>query len=138
MPQLDSNAFIYQYVGIIVLLISVYFILSYIVLPILLRLILIRDLFLNTRQTVTELTGVVSNNYQLLVNFKNPCRGFNLINSFLFNSASVLNSWLNVVTLTLFKTEAETKSIDNVMPLIYNNVTNYLILFLLIESEENE
>jgi hypothetical protein len=91
MPQLDPNTFIYQYVGVVFLLILIYSILSYIVLPLLLRLMLIRNLFLTTRQTSTDLINTVSNSYQQLVSLKDPSRNFNLTNSFLINFTSILS-----------------------------------------------
>lgn len=51
MPQLDANTFIYQYVGIITLLVVVYYLLSYVVLPVLLRSSLIRSALLNSSLT---------------------------------------------------------------------------------------
>lgn len=136
MPQLDSNTFIYQYLGIVTLLLAVYFVLSYIVLPILLRLMLIRNLFLTTRQTSTDLANVVSNNYQQLVSLKNSGRNFSLANNFITHFTSLLTNWLNIVTVTLTSTGTITSNATlNLVSAASENVTNYLILFLLIELE---
>lgn len=138
MPQLDSNTFIYQYAGIITLLIAVYFILSYIVLPILLRLMLIRNLFLATRQTSTDLVNVVSNNYQQLVSLKNPSRNFSLTNNFIKSFTFLLSNWLTLLTTTLTLKKENSDSTLNLVLTAQESVTNYLILFLLIELEDNE
>lgn len=138
MPQLDSNTFIYQYAGIITLLIAVYFILSYIVLPILLRLMLIRNLFLATRQTSTDLVNVVSNNYQQLVSLKNPSRNFSLTNNFIKSFTFLLSNWLTLLTTTLTSKKENSDSTLNLVLTAQESVTNYLILFLLIELEDNE
>lgn len=90
MPQLDPNTFIYQYIGIIILLLTVYTILSYIVLPILLRLMLVRNLFLTTRQTLTDLGNTVSDNYKQMVSLRVPHRNFNLVNNLVFTTITLL------------------------------------------------
>jgi hypothetical protein len=64
MPQLDPNTFIYQYIGIIAVFIAVYSMLSYVFLPVLLRATLIRNLFLTTRQTISETLLVISAPFQ--------------------------------------------------------------------------
>jgi hypothetical protein len=91
MPQLDPNTFIYQYIGVVFLLIVIYTILSYVVLPTLLRLMLIRNNFLTTRQTSTELVSIVSTNYQQLVSFKNPTRSLSLLDNVVINVSLTLN-----------------------------------------------
>jgi hypothetical protein len=50
MPQLDINTFFYQYVGIIILLLSVYYLLSYIVLPVTMRAVIFRSRFLDVKK----------------------------------------------------------------------------------------
>ncbi len=50
MPQLDINTFLYQYIGITSLLLLTYVMLSYLVLPLVLREICVRSRFLETTQ----------------------------------------------------------------------------------------
>jgi hypothetical protein len=143
MPQLDPNTFIYQYVGIIVLLIVVYTTLSYIVLPTLLRLMLVRNLFLSTRQTLSELVNTVLPSYQQVISLKAPIRSSRLSNSVLANLSIITTQWLNLVASTLFDVINVSVNKDTAVTYgasvsILNEATiDYFILFLLIELEEN-
>ena len=60
MPQLDINTFSFQFTGIIFLLISVYTLISYIVLPALLRSMYIRVKLLETTVTIKELVSSIN------------------------------------------------------------------------------
>jgi hypothetical protein len=60
MPQLDINTFGYQYTGILILLLIVYVVLSYIVLPSLLRVIYIRSKYSESVSSVKDLAIFIS------------------------------------------------------------------------------
>lgn len=67
MPQLDSNAFLIQYLGVVVLLTCLYTLLSYVVLPLLLNLQIIRLGTVRRSTSKTELSIVITHIYQPLV-----------------------------------------------------------------------
>jgi hypothetical protein len=60
MPQLDINTFGYQYTGILILLITMYVILSYVVLPSLLRVIFIRSKYSESVSNAKDLAVFIS------------------------------------------------------------------------------
>ncbi len=137
MPQLDSNTFIYQYLGIIVLFILVYVTLSYFVLPILLRLMLIRNLFLATRQTLTELINVTTPAYAPAIALNSPTHNEQLINSVSSSVVNLSTNWINLLSSKLnIAVLAPLSSYSNFLH-IEASAIDYLILFLIIELHEN-
>src|SRR5687767_13304138 len=94
MPQLDSNTFIYQYVGIIVLLALVYYALSYMILPILLRSTLIRTMLLTRAASIKEQTSGALTHVLQLAGAGISSRGLTLFE----NSVRRVTKTMNVLT----------------------------------------
>jgi hypothetical protein len=138
MPQLDINAFIYQYVGIIILLIIIYTTLSYIVLPILLRLMLIRNAFLLTQKKLTDILQLTAPTYQHLLVSKRPLYINFLLNNIILHSVNTIKNLLNflnciVANLTNLAVISNNK---NGTLFLHEFTLSYLILLLAMEIEE--
>lgn len=133
MPQLDPNTFINQYFGIIVLFVIVYSLLSYIVLPLTLRALLLRNRFLELGRTTSELNTTLSVYRELSLTSPGSTRASGLLT----------NLFLSVTTraLILINTVRPTPSISNVNYFHEATVTSlfgltYLSLFILLDTDE--
>jgi len=145
MPQLDANTFGYQYFGIIIVLISVYTILSYLVLPILLRATLVRSNFLmGSISLKNEYSSPISNlthNTALLL--KRPFTTIVLVSGY-FNAVTsllslLINLFRKVVTSPSTLGNPLNLHIEPTFAQFINFSNTYLILFLLNdESDDNE
>jgi len=136
MPQLDMNTFSYQYVGVIVLVLIVYTILSYIVLPILLRLMLVRNLFLLNQQKVADLLQLSNFNYQQVILTHKPLYT-NFLTGVILNSVTkVIKNFIGLLTTTLSGSSNLTSSVMGLKYILTTDLSlSYLILLLSIELE---
>jgi len=135
MPQLDSNTFIYQYIGVIITLSLIYIILSYIVLPLLLRSIFIRSAFLLLSATSTETTRLTVSE-RAFMHVKSKTLVFTLP-SLLLVQLSYKVGTLIVILLNYLKnrTTVNSTTSSSLMGTMFAFVTlNYLILFLSFDS----
>lgn len=138
MPQLDANTFTYQYFGIIFILFTAYTLLSYIALPALLRVIIVRDLFLKISKSSLNLTNLLSNrviNTSILVD---P-----FVSIFSFKISKLINFFLNKLSVTnSFLTSIFSKNISknisfNTTTISINLYILYLSLFFSLEDSNN-
>jgi len=138
MPQLDVNTFSYQYVGVITLFILVYTILSYVVLPILLRLMLVRNFFLLAQQKISDLLQISNLNYKQIIVTQKPLRINFITGIILTNTIKLLKNFVALVNTTIFNTPASYNTIFFKHVLVTDFALSYLILVLSIELDENE
>lgn len=130
------NTFSYQYVGVIVLVLIVYTILSYIVLPILLRLMLVRNLFLLNQQKVADLLQLSNFNYQQVILTHKPLYT-NFLTGVILNSVTkVIKNFIGLLTTTLSGSSNLTSSVMGLKYILTTDLSlSYLILLLSIELE---
>lgn len=140
MPQLDINTFSYQYIAIILLLILVYTTLSYIVLPLLLRLMLIRNSFLLSQQKLSGILMFSSPTAAQLLVSKKPIYVNYLLNTILGSIAPTAHYLSTLLKSTLSFTKGNRVYSCTGFYFVNDAVFNYLILFLSIDliNETNE
>lgn len=140
MPQLDVNTFWYQYIGIVTTLIVVYMLLSYVALPILLRVLVYRDTFLKTQQSTTELAVLSSSVHTPVLSLKETNTSFDGV---LTTSAQALASKLSALLTFVKATAVETSNTVSRINLSTKSAglsalaLAYLVLFLVIDEQEN-
>lgn len=135
MPQLDASTFIYQYFGIIFILVIIYTLLSYIALPSLLRIIMIREFFSKTFSSST----IVSNNFKIknfnFVTIQDKSASFisNNISLLLKNILYVLNITVNYTSSLLINTQDNKLNLKNNF-LLLGSFSSYLLFLLVLED----
>jgi hypothetical protein len=140
MPQLDPNTFFYQYVAIIGLLIIVYGVLSYIVLPLILRAIIIRNNFITWGRDVSELIKVVPSAVKRLIVLQTPVYLTGITTNFFKKTAKFFLNLIYYQKLLLKSrvvTPARFNSSFYKGSRIFTFSLNYLILFILSEITIN-
>lgn len=105
MPQLDPNSFYYQYFGVIILMTVIYTILSFLVLPIFLRFLIIRNYFIKILNLATNTISSSNKQIQKFLIIKNK----SLITLF-FNTSQFLN---NLVVSLLNLVNTKNNLLDN-------------------------
>lgn len=136
MPQLDPNSFIYQYFGILSILVVSYILLTYVALPILLRIILVRKYFSarlqnnsnNFMSTASLTTAYIKDNAAALIVSYKFSNFLNLALSNILTTAYSLSSILNRKNYNL---------VDNNLNLISLNIytTTYISLLLILDDD---
>jgi hypothetical protein len=139
MPQLDPNTFIYQYLGVIILFILAYTLLSYIILPTLLRAILFRNLFLAENTVTANLLSVAASDYRYMFLSNKADQIPGLFNNFFASKFQLLNKlfvWNNL-NIGSVSVSADTSSVM-LVGLFTNQFILYLNFFLLVDDTNNE
>jgi len=137
MPQLDPNTFLYQYTGIIILLITVYTLLAFVVLPVILRAMIIRNNFLVSGINRTESFKTLDFFIQRALVLRTPTYINSVANLFFKNFTKLLN------TLISYKKSALIVPFLGVSNVLGNSTLSeeafliYLTLFFLNDEEIN-
>lgn len=137
MPQLDANTFIYQYIGIISIFAIIYITLSYLVLPIILRLITFRAKFLDSNQALGESLSSVSPFYKNSLILSSPLVNhfYNQLNSLVIRSSTVLNTLLIVLVGNSTKNFESSVNITKVISSYFVLSSDFYVMLALVYYE---
>lgn len=144
MPQLDVNIFLTQYTAIMLLLVSIYIILGYIVLPLTLRLLLIRSLFLSTSSFYSGLENFqLPPMFYLIILTKRPIYLGQLLNTTMKNLFFFQKALLSSIQGALFVTcnsnlDRGRGLVGIYQAIMLESTLSYLIMFLCINQYTND
>lgn len=125
MPQLDSTTFVIQYLSIFFVLITIYFLLSYIVFPTILRLLMIRLFFIENAKITDFLSNLHNKKVSFSLLFKKK-----LFNVTTFNSSTLLNNFIYQKQTNVLS------SAKNHQIFITQKYLEYLTLYFLLENNK--
>lgn len=137
MPQLDPNTFTYQYIGVISLLVIAYVTLSYIVLPIILRLMLVRGSFLTTKQNLSDLLNSIPPEQQFTASLKTPINSASLTNQVIGGLSLISYNSINLILTKLIPSNSISSASTIAANAGFSEFSlDYLILLLTADAEE--